>query len=173
MSWWRGFTAQFSSSESLPHFSASLYRSVQYRQLNRYNYIFERKSNYFFIRLLTLKEVSLLQDHKNGVWSVAFSPDGKRIVSGNEGNNTLRLWDAETGLPIGEPFKGHQFRVSSVAFSPDSKGIVSGSEDNTLRLWDAVTGQPIGEPLQGHQGNGHCSFQGYRSSPQLSDIQTF
>jgi WD40 repeat protein len=81
---------------------------------------------------------------------VAFSPDGKRIVSGSL-DNTLRLWDAQSGQPIGDPLQGHQDSVSSVAFSPDGKRIVSGSDDKTLRLWDAQSGQPIGDPLQGHQ----------------------
>jgi WD40 repeat protein len=83
------------------------------------------------------------------VTSVAFSPDGHRIVSG--GNDaTLRLWDAGTGQPIGAPLAGHTDWVTSVAFSPDGHRIVSGSKDRTLRLWDAGTGQPIGAPLAGH-----------------------
>ena len=82
--------------------------------------------------------------------SVAFSPDGRRIVSGS-GDKTLRLWDANTGQPIGAPLEGHKYRVLSVAFSPDGRRIVSGSVDKTLRLWDADTGQPIGAPLEGHK----------------------
>jgi hypothetical protein len=81
---------------------------------------------------------------------IAFSPDGRRIVSGSE-DKTLRLWDAQTGQPIGQPLKGHERGVTSVAFSLDGTRIVSGSEDKTLRLWDAQTGQPIGQPLQGHE----------------------
>ena len=68
--------------------------------------------------------------------SVAFSPDGQRIVSGSR-DKTLRLWDATSGAPIGAPLRGHDERVSSVAFSPDGQRIVSGSADKTLRLWDA------------------------------------
>jgi WD40 repeat protein len=83
--------------------------------------------------------------------SVAFSPDGTRIVSGSE-DKTLRLWDAKTGEPIGAPLTGHEDRVSSVAFSPDGTRIASGSVDHTLRLWDAKTGEPIGAPLAGHEG---------------------
>ena len=92
---------------------------------------------------------STLQGHSASVTSVAFSPDGARVVSGS-GDNSLRLWDAAIGQPIGEPWQGHGASVYSVAFSPDGARVVSGSGDNTLRLWDAATGQPIGEPWQGH-----------------------
>ena len=77
------------------------------------------------------------QGHKGGVFSVAFSPDGKIIVSSAE-DNTLRLWDRE-GNPISEPIKGHEGGVWSVAFSPDGKSLVSGSWDYTMRLWQGGT----------------------------------
>jgi WD40 repeat protein len=79
----------------------------------------------------------------------AFSPDGASIVSATGGKN-MRLWDAATGRPIGEPLQGHTGRVASVAFSPDGTRIVSASSDDTLRLWDAVTGKSAGAPLHGH-----------------------
>ena len=82
------------------------------------------------------QEANRLQGHRGSVISVAFSPDGKSIVSGS-GDKTVRLWDAQTGRPIGQPMKRHDKSVLSVAFSPDGKRIVSGSEDNTIRLWDA------------------------------------
>jgi WD40 repeat protein len=91
-----------------------------------------------------------LRGHEDAVWSIAFSPDGSRIVSGSQ-DKTLRLWDARTGRPIGEPLRGHEDAVWSVAFSPDGSRIVSGSRDKTLRLWNARTGQSIGEPLRGHE----------------------
>ena len=57
---------------------------------------------------------------------MAFSPDGRRIVSGSA-DKTVRLWNADTGQPVGTPLIGHPDDVDSVAFSPDGKRIVSGS----------------------------------------------
>ena len=75
------------------------------------------------------------------MWSAAFSLDGKRVVTASD-DMTVRLWDAETGQPIGEPLRGHEQTVMSAVFSPDGKRIVTGSLDKTLRLWDAETGSP-------------------------------
>ncbi|KAG1814348.1 uncharacterized protein BJ212DRAFT_1463366 [Suillus subaureus] len=55
---------------------------------------------------------------------------------------TVRLWDAGTGEPVGEPLRGHTDSVWSVSFSPDGTHIVTGSSDKTIRLWHVVMGQP-------------------------------
>jgi len=78
---------------------------------------------------------------------VAFSPDGRRIVTTSE-DNTIQIWDAKTSTPIGEPLRGHEGPMNSAAFSADGKRIVSASEDKTVRLWDAQTGKAIGEPFR-------------------------
>jgi WD40 repeat protein len=88
------------------------------------------------------------QGHEDSVNSVAFSPDGKLIVSGSD-DNTVRLWDIK-GNRVAQPFQGHEDSVNSVAFSPDGKLIVSGSGDKTVRLWD-IKGNPVGQPFQGHE----------------------
>ena len=72
---------------------------------------------------------------------MAFSPDGTRIASGSA-DKTVRLWDAATGQPVGQPLTGHTDAVSSVAFSPDGTRIASGSDDKTVRLWDAPPANP-------------------------------
>jgi len=92
---------------------------------------------------------TVISGHTSYVSSVSFSPDGTRIVSGSW-DSTVRVWDAVTGLPLGEPFQGHTGSVFSVSFSPDGTRIVSGSYDSTVRVWDAATGLPLGQPFRGH-----------------------
>jgi WD40 repeat protein len=89
-----------------------------------------------------------LEGHTFDVNSVAFSPDGKRVVSGSH-DMTIRIWDVESGQVVVGPLEGHTSYVSSVAFSPDGKRIVSGSDDRTIRIWDVESGQVVG-PLEGH-----------------------
>ncbi|MBR3412067.1 MAG: WD40 repeat domain-containing protein [Bacteroidales bacterium] len=90
-----------------------------------------------------------------GVDAVAFSPDGSRIVSGSY--NTIILWDAENGKPIGEPMKGHGNYINALAFSPNGSRIVSRSPNGKLILWDAKSGKPLGNPISGRNGGVHAA----------------
>ncbi|CAE7095945.1 unnamed protein product [Rhizoctonia solani] len=86
--------------------------------------------------------------HTDWVNSVAFSPDGKSVVSGSR-DNTVRMWDANGSSSIGEPLEGHSESVESVSYSPLGNLIASGSRDDTIRLWDPSTGQQSGEAFKG------------------------
>jgi len=84
--------------------------------------------------------------HNDIVYSVAFSNDGRYILSGSS-DNTLKIWDT-SGQCI-RTFTGHNDVVSSVAFSPDGKYAISGSFDSTIKLWDISTGGCI-RTYEGH-----------------------
>jgi WD40 repeat protein len=81
---------------------------------------------------------ALLKGHTDRVESAAFSPDGKRIVSTSSFDNTIRIWDAETGTELNK--LGYS-SVCSAIFSPDGRSVASiASWDKTIRLWDTESG---------------------------------
>jgi WD40 repeat protein/class 3 adenylate cyclase len=76
------------------------------------------------------------------VWSAAFSPDGRYVLTGNN-DNVAKLWDAQSGQEIRE-FTGHTKLIEDVHFSPDGREVLAGSfMDGTIILWDTATGKEI------------------------------
>lgn len=86
--------------------------------------------------------------HQGVVMAVAFSPDGKTVLTGSD-DQTARLWDTATGKPFGPPLQ-HQGGVRTVAFSPDGETIATGGSD-MARLWKTATGKQVGPSLH-HNG---------------------
>jgi WD40 repeat protein len=83
--------------------------------------------------------------HTSAVNSVAFSPDGKYILTGSD-DNTAKLWQLD-GREV-RTFYGHKNRVQAVAFSPDGRQVLTGSRDSTAKLW-TLAGQEV-RTFSGH-----------------------
>src|SRR5262249_1394208 len=75
-----------------------------------------------------------LSGHKNAISALAFSPDGRQLLSGGHKLDPLiRIWDVDSGAQLGT-LEGHTSEVSSFGFFPDGKTLVSAGE--RLRFWD-------------------------------------
>ena len=92
------------------------------------------------------KKLLVLEGHTSGVNSVAFSHDGKRIVSTSR---DLRIWDSETGVQQLILKGSTPLDYYSATFSPDGRSIVSTSSDYIIRVWDIETGMQL-NLLEGH-----------------------
>ena len=78
------------------------------------------------------------------VWSVAYSPDGARVVTGSR-DATVAVLDATSGSAVRPPLVGHKGDVFCTIFSPDGATLATSGKDGWIRLWDGATGAPAGE----------------------------
>jgi WD40 repeat protein len=83
--------------------------------------------------------------HEGAIRAAAFSPDGKKILTGGL-DQTARLWNTATGESIGGPLR-HQSPVLNVTFSPDGKLALANSTDTVL-AWETATGKLLGTPMK-------------------------
>jgi len=70
-------------------------------------------------------------------WAVAFSPDGRTVVTGGD-DHAVAVWDARTGAKLAG-LSGHEALVPAAVFLPGGRVFATGSFDGTVRVWDAAT----------------------------------
>lgn len=90
--------------------------------------------------------LKILTGHNNWVVSLAFSPDGRYLISGS-GDSSARVWSVESGEEIGRiRFPGRSTYVKSVGFSPDGKKIYALAEGGMLKI---ASFPRVNDPING------------------------
>src|SRR5262249_17262890 len=89
----------------------------------------KRDFEWYYWQRQTHQAIKTLRGHLDIVKSVAFSPDGQRILTGSN-DKMAKVWEANSGQEL-LTLKGHRAQVNSVAYAPDGQRIVTGSGDHT------------------------------------------
>ncbi|MBD2340737.1 hypothetical protein H6G64_27600 [Calothrix sp. FACHB-156] len=82
---------------------------------------------------------SIFATSLKSVFSVALSPDGKLLATGDQ-DGQIHLWQMADRKNL-LTFKGHEDFIWTVTFSPDGRTLVSGGNDGLIKLWDTQTGK--------------------------------
>jgi len=112
----------------------------------------------------------ILEGHRGYVNAIAYSADGKYLVSGGE-DGTVRCWDAAQGKEI-RVIRGHTDTVTDVALSEDSRHLYSCSLDTSTRVWALESGQELMKLISSSDGEWLATTpEGfYHTSPEGTDL---
>jgi WD40 repeat protein/serine/threonine protein kinase len=110
-----------------------------------------------YLSTLFDRNQTTLGAHQNRVQLGVFSPDGKRLATGDN-QGIVKVWDLEGRRELLELKQTNYTIVSDIAFSPDGKKLVVGTYDQTARVWDADDGRQLLTLAPGPNGVLHVAF---------------
>ena len=93
--------------------------------------------------------VRTFRGHKDALYAVALSPDGKTLATGSY-DQKIKLWNVQTGDEL-KTLSGHNGAIFDLAFRPDGQILASASADRTVKLWDVASGErrdTLSQPLK-------------------------
>lgn len=107
----------------------------------------------YLISLADDRIVRQLFGHENVVQDVAFSPDGRRLLSGSN-DATAKIWNVQTG-ECEVTMTGHTQSIYGVCWSPDGSRVATACYDHTAAIWNAGSGRQMAV-LKGHTAEVEC-----------------
>lgn len=117
-------------------------------------------------------QIAARLEHSDNVWGLAFSPDGRWLVS-SHGDGAILLWDVRQRRRVAN-FNGHSAEVRALALAPDGKRLASASHDFSVLVWNLETGQKEAA-LLGHRASVSsvafaASGQGLASADMFGEV---
>jgi WD40 repeat protein len=121
----------------------------------------ESEAQLMLWRVATGEQLAVLRSSQ-GVFCLAFSPNGTVLATGGSGH-VINLWDVASGRELAS-LLGHRGGIHQVVFSPDGKTLASFGPDRTVRLWHVATRRELFTLLQ---DRGHVKWIQFVSPRQL------
>jgi WD40 repeat protein len=107
-----------------------------------------------YLHRLCHDDLRTFRGHQAAVSFATFSPDGRLVASGDDGNGVIQLWDSIT-LRLVRTLKGHTGAVGALTFSPDGRVLASAGVDRTIRIWSIPEGRLM-RTISGHNDQVWC-----------------
>jgi WD40 repeat protein len=93
--------------------------------------------NIYILDALSLSLKTVIESaHGNSVFSIAFSPDGRKLMSGGR-DALLKVWDCTQNFDCISSEPAHWYTINAIAFHPQGHLFATGSRDKTIKIWDA------------------------------------